>query len=131
MFLNIYLFLLNIVSITFVDIYLKKIYLSNKEQELIKNNLSEYKNKKKEVKMTYKEQLAYMKLKSDCWDIEIDRMLYWKPILLVVAVFSALTIVITEPISIFGIKFRYMSLLLIIITIYVFTKLLRKIGIET
>lgn len=130
MFLNLYLLLLNTMSITFISIYLKNIYLSLDDLKKIKENLNEYKKKKSKVKLTYEEQLEYMKLKTDGEDIENEKLLYWKVCLFGVAIFSALTIVLTEPISIFGVRFRYMTLLLILITGYLFTKLLQKIGVE-
>lgn len=130
MFLNLYLLLLNTISITFISIYLKNIYLSLDDLKKIKENLNKYKNKKSEVKLTYEEQLEYMKLKTDGEDMENDKLLYWKVCLFGVAIFSALTIVLTEPITILGVRFRYMTLLLILITGYLFTKLLKKIGVE-
>lgn len=130
MFLNLYLLLLNTISITFISIYLKNIYLSLDDLKKIKEDLDEYKKKKSKVKLTYEEQLEYMKLKTDGEDIENEKLLYWKVCLFGVAIFSALTIVLTEPISIFGVRFRYMTLLLILITGYLFTKLLQKIGVE-
>lgn len=130
MFLNLYLLLLNTLSITFISIYLKNIYLSLDDLKKIKEDLDEYKKKKSKVKLTYEEQLEYMKLKTDGEDIENEKLLYWKVCLFGVAIFSALTIVLTEPISIFGVRFRYMTLLLILITGYLFTKLLQKIGVE-
>ena len=130
MFLNTYLFLLNIITITFCSIYLKNIYLNIKQLKLIKNNTALYNSKKQEIKVSYRDQLEYMKLKSDCEDIENDKILYWKVLLGVVAIFTAITIVITEPITIFGVRFRYMTLILILIVSYIFTKILEKIGVR-
>ena len=130
MFLNTYLFLLNIITITFCSIYLKNIYLNIKQLKLIKNNTALYNSKKQEIKVSYRDQLEYMKLKSDCEDMENDKLLYWKVVLGVVAIFTAITIVITEPITIFGVRFRYMTLILILIVSYIFTKILEKIGVR-
>jgi hypothetical protein len=130
MFLNTYLFLLNIITITFCNIYLKNVYLDINQLKLIKNNTNLYKSKKQEIKVSYKQQLEYMKLKSDCEDIENDKLLYWKVLLGVVAIFMAITIVITEPITIFGVRFRYMTLILMLIVSYIFTKILQKIGVN-
>jgi hypothetical protein len=130
MFLNTYLFLLNIITITFCSIYLKNIYLDIDKLKLIKSNTLLYKSKKQDIKISYKDQLEYMKLKSDCDDIENDELLYWKVLLGMVAIISAITIVITEPITIFGVRFRYMTLILIIIVSYIFTKILEYLGVE-
>ena len=130
MFLNLYLILLNIITVTFCSIYLKNLYLKKQEFKKIKENMNKYKKNKYKIKKSYNEQLKYMKYKTDCDDIENNYLLYWKVFLFLVVIFSTLTIVLTEPISIFGVNFRYMLLILILITSYIFTKILQKIGVE-
>lgn len=130
MFLNLYLFLLNIIVISFCSIYLKNIYLDDKEFEIIKEKNNKYKENKRTVKIDYQDQLDYIKLKSDAKDIENEKLLYWKILLFLVAIFSAIIIIITEPIQIFGIRFRYMTLILILIVSYFFTKFLQKLGVK-
>jgi uncharacterized membrane protein (DUF106 family) len=130
MFLNIYLFLLNIIIVSFCSIYLKNLYLDKSEFEKIKKNMNNYKKNKNIIKKDYNEQLKYIRYKTDCNDIENNYLLYWKVFLFLVVIFSTLTIVLTEPISIFGVHFRYMTSLLILLVNFIFLKILKKIGVK-
>jgi len=129
MFLNIYLFLSNTMFLSICSIYIRFIFLGR-----YLDHLKDLKEKKDQLKFLdkegLKEQLEYIKIKDEIDDIEF-KMLGWKFLSIMVAIFMALTIVKTEPIVIFGIQWNLVLMIITMIILnYINIKILEKLGVK-
>lgn len=128
MFLNLYLFFSNTLFLSICSLYLRYLILGKHMKDLNK-----YKNKKEELKkkdrIDTNDQLEYVRNNDEIKDLEF-KLLGWKFLSLLVALFMALTIVKTEPLIIFGI---HLNLILMIISMVILNHIniliLDKLGV--
>jgi len=129
MFLNIYLFLSNILFISFCMIYIRtlNLYTEIDKINILKNKIKKEKNT---VKKSKKSQLDYIKNNHQVRDIEF-KLIGWKALSLMVAIVMALNIIGIEPFIIFGVKLRYSIILIVLIINWIFSRFIQKLGVKT